>query len=335
MKITIIGASGHSAAAIQAVEKFDDVKISAYCPSFEGEAMARLEKAFSELGVSPAKYDDWQKMLDDEAPDIVIVDGIFSSHAKMAEYALNKNINVYCEKPAATETGELADLIKASLNSKGLYWGMFTARYESWFYTAKKLVEQGAIGKIRLLNGQKSYKLGKRQEFYKSAKTYGGTIPWVAIHSLDMIFWLTGLKCKSVYAQQSSACNNGHGDLETTALINLELEDNVLASVTADYYRPDSAVTHGDDRIRVVGTEGVLEVRDSQVYLINRQNDGTSYISQHPLETLIFEDFINAVNGGGKNHITAKSSLYSAYVALMARQSCFENKKLDLNEVVL
>ncbi len=47
-------------------------------------------------------------------------------------------------------------------------------------------MEDGSIGEIRLLNTQKSYKLGRRGENYKSREVYGGTIPgWKSWGGLD------------------------------------------------------------------------------------------------------------------------------------------------------
>jgi predicted dehydrogenase len=53
-------------------------------------------------------------------------------------------------------------------------------------------IKQGSIGKVRLMNSQKSYKLGSRSEFYKHRQTYGGTIPWVGSHAIDWMYWLSG-----------------------------------------------------------------------------------------------------------------------------------------------
>ena len=39
-----------------------------------------------------------------------------------------------------------------------------------------------------------------------------------------------------------------------------QMEDDILATITTDYYRPDNTHSHDDDRMRVVGTEGIVEV---------------------------------------------------------------------------
>ena len=67
---------------------------------------------------------------------------------------------------------------------------MQTARYDPWFYTAKCLIDEGAIGDIRLLSARKSYRLGQRAPFFRERALHGGLIPWVAIHGIDFIRYL-------------------------------------------------------------------------------------------------------------------------------------------------
>ena len=49
-----------------------------------------------------------------------------------------------------------------------------------------------------------------------------------------------------------------------------ELEDDVIASVNIDFLRPSEASTHSDDRIRIAGTDGVIEVFENRFIHINK-----------------------------------------------------------------
>ena len=51
-----------------------------------------------------------------------------------------------------------------------------------------------------------------------------------------------------------------------------ELDGGGTGIVHADFYRPDKTATHGDDRLRVAGTQGVVEVRAGRCLLL--ANDG-------------------------------------------------------------
>ena len=42
------------------------------------------------------------------------------------------------------------------------------------------------------MDAQKSYQLGARPAWQKHADTYGSTILWIAIHSIDLMLWVSG-----------------------------------------------------------------------------------------------------------------------------------------------
>lgn len=319
MKVCVIGDCGGHIGSI-----FDsrraELEYAGAAVSGEGESMENFLRLAKGKGYDIPLYSDWRRMLCEEKPDIVAVDTVFSRHAQVSCFALEQGIHVYTEKPAATDLDSLDRLEQTLQNGKARLFSMFTARYEPWFYTAKRLIEAGAVGEVRMLTGQKSYKLGRRPDFFKKRETYGGTAAWVAIHSIDQILWLSGRNCVDVFCRQSAAGNQGHGELEASVLISLGLAGDCMAQVNADYLRPETAPSHGDDRIRVAGTSGVLEVRAAQVYLINRENDGRSPCPLRPTEP-IFDGFLRMLEGEEDSLFTDCDGIRAARVALAARES--------------
>jgi hypothetical protein len=108
------------------------------------------------------------------------------------------------------------------------------------------------------------------------------------------------------------------------ALCQFEMEGGVVASVNVDYYRPTGAQTHGDDRVRCVGTKGVVEVRDGKIILINA--DGTSVIAPTEAPELL-ESFID-----GKDAISAEEIFYLTRVAIIARDSADLKKAIKIED---
>lgn len=95
--------------------------------------------------------------------------------------------------------------------------------------------------------------------------------------------------------------------------------------MSIDYLRPNNAPTHDDDRLRVVGTTGIIEVINNKVLLIN---DEVSGIREVPLEQdgSIFLDFLKEVEGKGKCMISAEDSFEVTRICLKARQSADEQR---------
>ena len=323
MRICLIGLTGHIEYVFQGMAKDPACRIVGVAPGSPGE---KTERVAGRPEVSEARfYADYRKMLDELRPDIAVVACYFCDHAKATVEALTRGCHVFVEKPLALAFDDLALVKTAYAASNRHLAAMFGLRYTPWFLTAWENVQKGMIGRIRLLNAQKSYKLGRREEFYHRRATYGGTLPWVGSHAIDWIHWFSGERFCSVYASHSRSFNREHGELETTALAHFTLTNEVFASVTLDYLRPEKAPTHDDDRLRLVGTEGIMEIRGGKVFLLDGEGGGPKEL---PLSSGgdIFSDFLRQVRGEGPSLVTAGDSFYITGAALQARRSADEGR---------
>lgn len=316
MNIGIIGSSGHYQYALEGLD--GDTAVTALAPGFPGEDMRPVLAGLAERNSSPNYYKSYQELLSAETIDVAVVNSRFDKNAEITKQALSCKKHIFTEKPLALTISELETLRKSYEESNMKLATMMGTRGCPWFRTAKRILENEGIGEIRLMNTQKSYRLGSRPSFFKNRETYGGTISWVGIHAIDWLHWLSGKKFKSVYASHSSLQNHGHGALEVSALCLFQMENELLGSVAIDYLRPDSAPTHDDDRVRIVGTKGILEIRDQKVYLLLGQS--VSEVGQDPSLNL-FSDFLQYIRGQGECLISAEESFYISYASLMARES--------------
>jgi len=325
MKICIIGSTGHYGIALNGIKDDKDTTIPGIAPGSFGEDMSFLYERLRKENPSLQLFDNYCNMLDKIKPDIAVVCCYFADQSKIAGDALKRGIHVFMDKPVATTMKDL-EILKSIYNESNAHLAaMLEIRSTPWFLTAHRYVKEGSIGKIRLMNAQKSYKLGIRGEHYRKRGIYGGTIPWVGSHAIDWLSWISSEKFLSVYASHSNLYNQGHGDLEASALCHFIMTNEIFASVSIDYLQPKTAKRHDDDRIRIVGTEGVIEVRDQKVYLTNASTVGVQELSL--LEGgNIFESFLKQVKGDGKCMVSAEESFYNTEACLMARMSADENK---------
>jgi predicted dehydrogenase len=127
MKVCIVGSSGHGANAVKAAKCLSDIQYTGYCPSYAEEDLAKLEAEFAANGLSPKKHRDYKQMIEQEKPDILVVDTIFSEHFRTARYALEHNIHVYCDKPLALHPDELDTIAKLTgADGAPVLWAMQT-----------------------------------------------------------------------------------------------------------------------------------------------------------------------------------------------------------------
>jgi predicted dehydrogenase len=330
MKVAFIGVRGHFNYAVNGMAGNTEDQIVAVAKTIEQDELAKIKGSISKTtGQTPAEFDNWRKMLDEAKPDVVVVSGPLNKHAEVLIELFSRNISAFCEKPIAITLDDFAKVKKAFKASKANLAAQMGIRYEPAFMTAWNAVQAGAIGEPRILDGRKSYKCGTRDEFYRKRETYGGTIPWVGAHCIDWVQWFSGQRFKSVYAAHSTQANRGHGEMEMTSMCLFEMTNDVIATVSIDYLRPDNAPSHGDDRIRVGGTEGVIEVRGGQVYLINGAVKGEQVL---PLscDRQIFKEFLAQCKGTGKCLVSADNTLDITEVCLLAMKSADEHKPIKV-----
>ena len=331
MKVCMIGVRGHNGYVLEGMTGSEEDQIVGIATSVPGDDLSGLTEGCVKAGHSPREFDDYQKMLDELKPDVATIVGPLHKHTEMALELFQRGIHLFCEKPVATTLEDLTRLRKAHGEAGVHLAAMMGIRYRPDFYTAWKAVQDGAVGTIRLMDTRKSYKFGQRGDDYKKRETYGGSIPWVGSHAIDWILWFSGERFVSVFAAHSNAYNRDHGDLEVSALCEFTMTNDVFASASIDYLRPASAPTHGDDRIRVAGTDGVIEVRGGEVFLINASTDGEERLevsSDHQ----IFSDFLAQCKGKGECLITDEQTFDVTEVCLLARQSADEKRLVYFDE---
>jgi predicted dehydrogenase len=321
LRVGLIGRDGHAEILLDSIPKLQNVKWTAYAKSEPCEDNTWVQKhpaASGEVRV----YDTYQEMLEKQSLDVVGVCLPFYQNAEASIQAARKGIHVLSEKPAATNLQDLARLEAAISQSGVRYSIMLNMRAMPIFQAARQAVRQGAIGEPILISSQKSYKYGsERPWFYKDIKTYGGTIPWIGIHALDYMRWVSGLEYSQVAAFEGNKAHPQAPGCEDHAAMLFQLANGGSATCHLDFLRPEAAPTHGDDRLRIAGSEGVLEVLEvgNRVSLINSKG----HAGELPLPASVdfFSTFIAELRGVGQHLITAEEAFSITRVCLNARDA--------------
>ncbi|NLO07816.1 MAG: Gfo/Idh/MocA family oxidoreductase [candidate division WS1 bacterium] len=317
LRVGLIGLKGHQGTILSGVEAMDEARLVAVADDDEG----RLS------GVTgwPSADEETQTFTDSakffEVPmDIVGICGMDAERAPMILEAAKRGIHVIAEKPLAMDLDEL-DAVRKAVAESGIELSMLlTMRFEPPYITMRRLIAEGAIGKVCLATMQKSYRLGTRPAWQCSRETFSGIIPFIGIHALDLIRWVSGRE----FTEGAAWCSNvGHpevGDLEDNASVALQLDNGGTATARMDYCRPAAAPTHGDDRLRIAGSDGVIEwiLTTEQVTLI--RNDEEQRVVDLDEKIDQFADFVATVRGEKKSWAPAEDCLRMTDVVLRLRE---------------
>lgn len=319
MRLAIIGVTGHVEYALRTLEMREDLELAAVAPGNPEENFQGFTEAIGKRGYAPKAYEDWRELLECEKIDVAAIAPWFCCSADIAIECLKRGIHVYSEKPLATTLAKLDELTEVWEQSGCSLDGMFGLRYTPWFLAVRKAVEDGEIGRVRLVHGQKSYKMGRRSPLYYKQALYGGILPWVGIHAMDWVTQLGGT-CRWVQGMHSRMENRGHGELEVSSAALMELENGVIATVTADFFRPDGSKRHDDDRVRVTGTKGMIEAYDGRVFLENELPKRELPLPEAPAP---MADFLDSI-GTDRAKELGRAAISVTRSALMARASADE-----------
>ncbi len=314
MKYVIIGNTGHYHQVLEAMQAG---QVGAPCAVAAGSAKESLGELAEKCGCR--LYDDWRRMLDEETPELAVVNPWFADTVGITMECLKRGIHVYSEKPLASDMQELEALRRVFEESPAALGCMLNLNCCAWYKALAGAIQKGEIGEVRLIHGQKSYRMGQRGEAYHSRETYCGTIPWIGIHAVDWVLRLGG-KCEWVAATHTTAANRGNGDMESAGAVLLQMENGVIGTVDCDYLRPTGSARHDDDRLRVTGTRGMLEAIDGRVYL---ENENQRRELALPEGENPFVRFVNAIGTPLADEL-AREAFEDSRISLLARRAADE-----------
>ena len=329
LRIGQIGTDGHQNMVLNGISQIEGAQLVACAKGHEGDSLDKIKKHTAFTSQTQV-YDHFEDMFEKEELDLVSICRPYSLNAEAAIAAAQKGIDIVSEKPVATTIEDLDTLEQAVLNHQVRLTAMFGMRLSPAFRAAHKAVSEGLIGQPILATGQKSYKFGTRPDFFKKRETYGGTIPWVAIHAIDYTRWVAGLEYTQVAALHGNLNHPTYPGCEDQGGVLFRFENGGTAMINLDYLRPSTAPTHGDDRLRIAGTEGIIEVTDcgTRTHLI-REGE-----APRDLPLLAEEDFL--VNlyqeriGKAQHIVGPDEAIKVTRICLLARQAADTQQILPL-----
>ena len=324
MKIVIIGGTGHIGYALNGISASDNrLKLCAFASAASDDmSAATAEMLKSKFGAE--SFDDWRQMLSKVKPDVAVIATRFDLNGVISLECLKLGINCFTEKTIANSMELLSRIEDAAHKNNAQIIGMHGMRYTPEFFAAYEAVQSGVIGDIVMLYGRKSYRFGNdRPDFYRKRENYGGTIPWVAVHALDWFHWLAGLP-DEVYAAHTVKGNKGYGDCESATVVSVRFGNGIVGTVSADFLRPEKAESHGDDQLRIAGTNGIVEVAHGKA-ILTTNSEPPRELDLKP-EGDFFGDFCSSLQGEGGCLLTMNDTFQVSRLALAALQSADSHK---------
>lgn len=327
IRIGVIGLEGHVSDITTAAKTFQNVRFTAIFDPNETRLKSATRNA---VYANATAYTDWRKLLATEKLDIVGVCGDNGTRAEILQACAERVPAIISEKPLALTLRELANVRRAIERHNTALTMLLTMRFAPVYQAMRKIVQSSDIGEVVLMDAQKSYKLGERPDWMKSRKTFGGTIPYIGVHMMDLMQFVSGRAFVEVSAFQSTVGVPDLGEMENVASLSFKLDNHGVASLHMDYQRPETAPTHGDDRLRIVGTRGIVEFQEAQGPTLVTQKEPPRKITDLPKSKPLAVDFIESLYGGPPHQLTRAEIFRISEQILKARAAAEDHKIVRL-----
>ncbi len=149
----------------------------------------KAKKKADEFGCKP--YADYKEMIEKENLDSVHICLPHYLHSEVAIYALEKGLDVLCEKPMDINSERAKFMIDAAEKAQGKLGIIFQNRYNIGSVMVKEALDSGKLGKILGISAQVVWR--RDQNYYDSGDWRGkwlteggGVLINQAIHTLDL-----------------------------------------------------------------------------------------------------------------------------------------------------
>jgi UDP-N-acetylglucosamine 3-dehydrogenase len=251
LRIGVIGLGWFGEIHCETIVGIPNMELAALCT----RTPERLAQQAEKFGVKKT-YRDYREMLADKDIDAVSIVTMWDQHTDPTIAALEAGKHVFLEKPMASTVADCRKIIAAAKEAKGVLQIGHIVRFNPRYRMAKQAIDEGRIGKIVALSSRRNIPAAWTPEILNKI----GPIVGDAIHDTDIMLWFTGDTVASAYAQTVSVRNLKFPDIGQTMY---RFKGGATATLETVWCMPEKTPFDIDERMSIIGTEGIIHVQDT------------------------------------------------------------------------
>jgi UDP-N-acetylglucosamine 3-dehydrogenase len=316
MKQTNVGVIGVGAMGynhVRIYSELENANLLAISDMVRG-TLDSVSKEFNTVGY--VDYDNILQIDDIEAVNIC-VPTVF--HHDVVMRAIEAGKNVLVEKPIASELPQAREMIKAADEMGVKLATGHVERFNPAVQTAKKLLDEGAIGKIVTANA-------KRLGPYPPRIRDVGVAIDLAIHDIDIFNYLFESPASTVYANMGSNLKNC--EFEDHAEIMTKYENGMLSILETNWLTP-----YKKRQLNITGIDGIISVdygnQSVKLYTENNEED-IKVENKEPLKEEL-RSFMNCIQNDTDPDVTGREGYKALEIVQAAMKSSKERSLVYLD----
>ncbi|MBI4531345.1 MAG: Gfo/Idh/MocA family oxidoreductase [Candidatus Latescibacteria bacterium] len=268
IRVGMVGAGGMGSHHAREILRRDDARIVAMCDISE-EALDRLTQTIGAAADGVSRYTSLEAMLTHEQLDAVVVTTPHTEHAGHVRACLKAGLHVLVEKPMATTAKDARDFIAWAEDAQKVLAIGYQRHGEGKFIKVRELLQNGAIGDIRLVHvliSQDALDVFRPGASWRAdpALSGGGHVMDTGSHINDILFWTTGLEPKRV-----QAFINQEGTLvDVNTAVVVEFTNGAVGTLAYTSMSPEWR-----EEFTFYGTEGMMRFGAAEPLQVNRKGE--------------------------------------------------------------
>jgi 1,5-anhydro-D-fructose reductase (1,5-anhydro-D-mannitol-forming) len=197
--------------------------------------------AFAARHAARRGYTDYGDLLRDREVDVVYIGTPNGLHAEQAIAAARAGKHVLCDKPLALTVTDARRVVDEFARARLKLGIVFQTRYHTAFLEAKRLLDQGAIGDVLVVQVEVSSGATTLRSWRADPALAGlGSINNIAVHPYDLLRYLLGSEPTEAMAMTDVGRT---AELERLVLALLRFRSGALAYVNANQKVPTTGPT--------------------------------------------------------------------------------------------
>ena len=256
LNVGIVGAAGRGGGFRNGLEA-NGARILAVCDIRKD----KLDECAAALGADE-KYVDYTEMLEKSDLNAIVVGTPMHLHVPQSVMALERNLHVLSEVPAAVSVEECKALVAAAAKSRAVYMMAENSAYRKPNVIVRELARQGLFGDLYYAEGEYLHELKQLNEITKWRRKWQTGIDGVTYgtHSLGPILqWMAGDRVVRVSCEGSGhhyTDPRGEPYCQDTSVMLCKTGKDALIKIRVDMV---SDRPHAMTNYQLQGTDGVYE----------------------------------------------------------------------------
>lgn len=296
-----------------------------------------VDRVQKEWGV-PFGYTDFNEMIRNKELEAVAILSPSPNHVEHIIAALEAGLHVFVDKPLGVNVEECRLAEKAvEKHADQVFMIGFMRRYDPSYAYAKKLIEQGKIGKPFLLKLTSVDPEHAIEGAIRFGATSGGIFIDMMVHDFDLARWFLGQEVKQITAIGGAFVHEefaSYQDADNAAAL-IKFEDGAMAICHAG-----RNAAHGYHvETEIVGTKGSLRIAAEprknlctifdQTGVVNEcsQNFQERFAEAYRIE---MQEFIDCILENRRPDVTVYDGTKNTEVAFAATKAFRENSTVTL-----